>query len=284
MQSRDHVEKYGTGTHYDIPAAVFELLLDRHMNYSCGYYRKGDEDLDTAQIEKMRGIAHHLGLSKGHRILDLGCGWCGPALYFVEYFSCHVTGVTLSPVQRDFALQWATRRGLTGRLEVELQDVMDLHYPQNSFDHIILLESIIHMPQKEALFARCYDMLTPGGKILIQESHYDRSSMRSRYLSDPGFVEVNRAFGFTGDLVSGSEMLGYLEEARLVPGHLENISFHYQRTLTQWLDRLDTHAELIRSHSERAYRMLRRYLMIALTTYRSGQTVCYQIMAQKVCP
>ncbi|MBI4714898.1 MAG: class I SAM-dependent methyltransferase [Nitrospirae bacterium] len=143
------------------------------------------------------------------------------------------------------------------------------------------LESIIHMPEKDLLFARCYELLKPGGMIFVQESHYDRPSMRSRYLADRGFDEVNRAFGFTAHLVSCGEMLIHLEEARLISEYVENISGHYQRTLSQWLDRLDVHGEIMRQISEPAWWMLRRYLMIALAAYNAGGTVCYQIAARK---
>ena len=270
-----------SAVHYDVPAAVFELLLDRNMNYSSGYYPTGHEDLDTAQEAKMERIAARLGLAAGDRLLDLGCGWCGPALYFAERHGCRVTGVTLSPVQRAHALAWAARRGLEDRLRVDVRHVMDLPYGAASFDHVIFLESIIHMPEKEALFRRCAELLRPGGRLFIQESCYDRESKREEYLSHRGFDEVNRAFGYSSHLVSGGEMLRGLEEAGLVPVHLENISAHYVRTLSQWLGNLDAHADRMRAVSDRAYWMLRRYLMIALATYRSGHTVCHLITAEK---
>ena len=270
-----------SGVHYDIIPGIFELLLDRNMNYSSGYYLNGDEDLDAAQEAKMVRIARYAGLEPGHHVLDLGCGWSGPALYFAEHYGCRVTGVTLSEVQRDYGLAWAKRRGLEDRLTVDVHDVMALPYENESFDHVMFLESIIHMPEKEAIFARCHQLLAAGGHIFIQESCYDRGSQRAKYRSDRGFGAVDRAFGYTADLISGGEMLCRLEEAGLRPKYLEDISAHYMRTLTQWLGNLDDHAEEMRAVSEPAYTMLRRYLMIALATYRLGHTVCHQITARK---
>ena len=270
-----------SSVHYDVPPRVFELLLDRNMNYSSGYYPNGDEDLDAAQVAKMDRIARSLGLAPGERVLDLGCGWCGPALYFIEHHGCQVTGVTLSPVQRQYALAWAARRGLGAAIQVDVRDVRDLPYAGGSFDHVIFLESIIHMPDKDAILRRCAELLRPRGRIFIQESHYDRESARAEYLSHRGFDEVNRAFGYASHLVSGGEMLRRLEEAGLVPLQLENISAHYVRTLSQWLRRLDEHAEEMQALSGTAYPMLRRYLIIALATYRSGRTLCHMITAEK---
>ncbi|MBI4714896.1 MAG: class I SAM-dependent methyltransferase, partial [Nitrospirae bacterium] len=87
----------------------------------------------------------------------------------MEQYGCRVTGVTLSPVQRDYGLKWAERRGVSDRLTIDLLDVMDLPYPKESFDRITFLESIIHMPEKDLLFARCYELLKPGGMIFVQE-------------------------------------------------------------------------------------------------------------------
>ena len=270
-----------SGVHYDTRPRVFELLLDRNMSYSSGYYPRGDECLDDGQVAKLERIGRALEIAGGDRVLDLGCGWSGPALYYVEHHGCRVTGVTLSEVQRDYGLSWAARRGIGDRYQVDVRSVTDLPYADGAFDHVMLLESVIHMPEKDALFARCLELLRPGGRIVVQESCYDRESMRQRYLSDRGFEEVNRAFGFTGDMVSGGEMVRRLEEAGFHPLGLENISAHYVRTLSQWLGNLDRHAEEMKAVSSDAYRMLRRYLMLALATYRSGHTLCHLITAAR---
>jgi cyclopropane-fatty-acyl-phospholipid synthase len=270
-----------SGVHYDTQPRIFELLLDRNMNYSSGYYPRGDESLDAGQVAKLEHIGRSLSLARGDRMLDVGCGWSGPALYYAEHHRCRVTGVTLSDVQRDYGLAWAARRAVHDDYRIDLHSVMDLPYADGSFDHILFLESIIHMPEKDEIFARCLKLLRPGGRILIQESCYDRDSMRERYLADRGFEEINRAFGFTGDMVSGGEMLRRLEEAGFHPLGLENISTHYIRTLSQWLQNLDRHAEEMQTVSKSAYRMLRQYLMLALATYRSGHTLCHLVTAAR---
>ena len=270
-----------SGVHYDISPLMFELLLDRNLNYSSGCYDRGDEDLDTAQEIKMRRVAALLDMQPGKRILDVGCGWGGPLLYFAEHFDCHVTGITLSTVQQQYILDWATRRNLRDRVQVEVRNVMEMDFAEGSFDGIYFFESIIHMPEKERIFERCHSLLKPGGRILVQESNYDRASMRQHYLADRGFQQVNRAFGDTGDMVSTGEMLMLMEEAQLVPQYVDNISQDYVRTLSQWLTKLDQNAAAMRAADQRAYTMLRRYLMLALQTYRSGGTVCCQMVARK---
>jgi cyclopropane-fatty-acyl-phospholipid synthase len=270
-----------SGVHYDTPPRIFEMLLDRNMNYSSGVYPQGDEDLDSAQLAKMAKVAGWLGLRPGMRLLDVGCGWFGPALYLAEHYGVQVTGVTLSPVQREYGLAWAERRGLRHAVQIDVCSVLDMPYPGESFDAIMFLESIIHMPPKRQIFERCAALLRPGGRVLVQESNYDRQSQHERYRGDRGNREVDQAFGYTMDMVSAGRMQMELEETGLVPYGLENLSRHYVRTLSQWLANLDEHAEEMRAISQRAYLMLRRSLMIALATYRSGNTVCHMITAEK---
>jgi cyclopropane-fatty-acyl-phospholipid synthase len=267
--------------HYDTPPRMFELLLDRNMNYSSGVYPRGDEDLDAAQVAKMAKVAGWLDLKPGMRLLDVGCGWFGPALHFAEHYGVQVTGLTVSPVQRDYAFAWAERRGLRGAIGIDVCDVLAMPYAPDSFDAIMFLESIIHMPAKRQIFELCRTVLRPGGRVFIQESNYDRESQRERYRGERGFREVDQAFGYTGDMVSAGRMMMELEEAGLVPVGLEDISQDYVRTLGQWLRKLDLHADEMRSVSRADYLMLRRYLMIALATYRSGNTVCHMMTAEK---
>jgi len=269
-----------SAVHYDVPPAVFEMLLDRNMNYSSGWYDGGEEDLDAAQVCKMERLAATIGLESGERVLDAGCGWGGPALWLAEHRGCRVHGINLSSSQCEYANAWAARRGLTERFRAEQCAILEFRDPQ-PFDHVLFLESIIHMPEKAEIFARCREVLQPGGTVFVQESCYDRASQRTRYQSERGHREVDQAFGGTGAMVSAGEMIAFMEEAGLQPERLEDMSTHYVRTLSQWLGRLDQHCDAMRAVSDAAYRMLRRYLMIALATYRTGHTRCYQFTARR---
>lgn len=267
--------------HYDTDPRVFELMLDENMNYSSGYYLAGKEDLDTAQINKMNKIARLCGIRPGCRLLDIGCGWSGPLLYFAEKFDCHVTGITISEVQRDWALQTAEQRGLAQQVEIKTCDVMESDFPAESFDQIIFLESIIHMDDKPAIFSLCRDLLKPGGILFVQESCYDRNSLTDQYRNDRGFQAVDQAFGYTGTMVSGGEMLRLMEETGMLPIYLENISDHYRRTLCQWGENLDRHADELKAAAGDFFVQFRRYIMLAIATYRAEKTLCHMIAAQK---
>ncbi len=267
--------------HYDTDPRVFELMLDKNMNYSSGYYLEEDEDLDSSQINKMDKIASICGMKPGSRLLDIGCGWSGPMLYFAEHYGCKTTGLTVSQVQRDWAMNAAKQRGIDNRVDIEICDVMDSTFDAESFDHIIFLESIIHMDDKTNLFTLCKKMLKPGGVVFVQESCYDKNSLTQQYRNDRGFQAVDQVFGYTGTMVSGGEMLRLMEEAGLLPVYLENISPHYRKTLCQWADNLDLHATELKNAAGDFFVQFRRYIMLAIATYRAEKTLCHMIAAQK---
>lgn len=267
--------------HYDTDPKVFELMLDKNMNYSSGYYLDDNDDLDTAQINKMDKIASICGMKPGSKLLDIGCGWSGPLLYFAEHYGCQTTGLTVSEVQRDWAIGTAKKRGIEDRVEIIICDVMDSSLSAESFDHIIFLESIIHMDDKPNLFSLCEKLLKPGGIVFVQESCYDKNSLTQQYRSDRGFQAVDQAFGYTGTMVSGGEMLRLMEEAGLLPVYLENISPHYRKTLGQWADNLDSHVSELKSAAGDFFVQFRRYIMLAIATYRAEKTLCHMMAAQK---
>lgn len=267
--------------HYDTDPRVFELMLDANMNYSSGYYLSDDDDLDSAQIHKMEKIASICGMKPGDKILDIGCGWSGPMLYFAEHYGCDATGLTVSEVQRDWAIQIAKQRGLEQQIHIKLCDVIDSEFTPQSFDHIIFLESIIHMQAKDKIFELCHKLLKPGSVLFVQESCYDKNSLTAQYRNDRGFQAVDQAFGHTGVMVSGGEMLRLMEEADLLPVYLENISTHYRKTLNQWAENMDRHAAELKTAAGDFFVQFRKYIMLAIATYGAEKTLCHMMAAQK---
>ena len=88
--------------HYDIGNNLFSILLDKRLNYSCGYWEKA-KTLDNAQEEKLDLICRKMGLRPGMKILDIGCGWGGFAKYAAEKYGENVLGITVSREQVKFA-------------------------------------------------------------------------------------------------------------------------------------------------------------------------------------
>ncbi|EBM0725710.1 SAM-dependent methyltransferase, partial [Salmonella enterica subsp. enterica serovar Senftenberg] len=87
--------------HYDLSNEFYELILDPHMAYSCGYWTSDDPGytVEDAQRDKLDLVCRKLGLEPGMRLLDIGCGWGSMSLYAAEHFGAQVTGVTIAAEQ-----------------------------------------------------------------------------------------------------------------------------------------------------------------------------------------
>ena len=90
--------------HYDLDGRLYALFLDSDRQYSCAYFETPQQSLDDAQLAKKRHLAAKLLIGNTDRVLDIGCGWGGLALYLAEFCGARVTGITLSQEQLEFAL------------------------------------------------------------------------------------------------------------------------------------------------------------------------------------
>src|SRR5690348_6756111 len=88
MQSRARAKQVAEA-HYDIGNDLYEVMLDARMVYTCGYW-KDAKTLGEAQENKLDLICRKAGLEPGMRVLDLGCGFGGFAMYAAEKYGCKV--------------------------------------------------------------------------------------------------------------------------------------------------------------------------------------------------
>src|SRR5262249_31192777 len=120
--------------HYDLDGQLYALFLDADRQYSCAYFEASEQSLDDAQLAKKRHLAAKLLVPAGGRVLDIGCGWGGLALYLAEVCGARITGITLSYRQLQVAHARAAEKGLTDRVEFCLQDYRDV---PEKFDRIV---------------------------------------------------------------------------------------------------------------------------------------------------
>src|SRR5262249_18876096 len=114
-----------TAHHYDLDGQLYELFLDADRQYSCAYFEHPEQSLDDAQLAKRRHLAAKLLVEKDNRVLDIGCGWGGLALYLAEVCGARVTGINLSQQQHALARVRAGKKRLSERTEFLLQDYRD---------------------------------------------------------------------------------------------------------------------------------------------------------------
>src|SRR5690606_38043444 len=96
---------------YNLTRRLYELFLDEDRQYTMDYYRDVDNSLEKAQPDKTAHLAAKMYIKPGMKVLDMGCGWGGLALYLNKHYDCEVLGVALAPDQTQFCKERAKALG-----------------------------------------------------------------------------------------------------------------------------------------------------------------------------
>jgi cyclopropane-fatty-acyl-phospholipid synthase len=158
--------KRNVAHHYDLGDRLYDLFLDADRQYSCGYFTDPANGLDQVQLDKKAHIAAKLHLKPGQRVLDIGCGWGGMALYLHRVADVDVLGITLSEEQLRTARARAEEAGVADRVKFELIDYRNV---EGVFDRIVSVGMFEHVgpPRYRAFFAKCRSLLAEDGVMLL---------------------------------------------------------------------------------------------------------------------
>ncbi len=260
--------------HYDLSNELYELFLDADLNYSCAYFLSDSDSLETAQQNKLRHIAAKLALKPGQRVLDIGSGWGGMAMYLAEAAGVDVTGVTLSVEQHALATKRAAQRGLSDRVRFELKDYREV---TGKFDRIVSVGMFEHVGigHYDEFFAKVSGLLTDDGVALLH-------SIGRK--GGPGSTGAwVRKYIFPGGYSPAlSETLGAIERTGLWATDIEILRLHYAKTLAEWERRFQANrAAIARIHDERFCRMWEFYLIISEFSFLYGKHMVFQIQLAK---
>ena len=268
-RARGHVSH-----HYDLSNDLYRLFLDDDLNYSCAYFLADDDTLEVAQRNKLRHIAAKLDLRSGQRILDIGSGWGGMALFLAEACDVEVLGVTLSSDQQSLATSRARERGLQDQVRFELQDYRNV---SGSFDRIVSIGMFEHVGVKHhrEFFAKVSSLLNDDGVALLHSIGR---------LGGPGATAAwIRKYIFPGGYVPAlSEVHGAVETSDLMVTDVEILRRHYAETLLAWDTRFQARrAEATALFDERFCRMWEFYLISCEMGFRYGKQMVFQMQMTK---
>lgn len=266
--------KRNVAHHYDLGNALYELFLDDDLQYSCAYFTDAGNSLEQAQEDKKAHIAAKLYLQPGQRVLDIGCGWGGMALYLHRHFDVDVLGVTLSEEQLALARKRAAEAGVSDRVKFEL---IDYRHVTGKFDRIVSVGMFEHVgpPHYRAFFRTCHNLLTEDGVMLIHTI--------GRF-GGPGTTDAfTRKYIFPGGYIPAlSEVQAASEQNRLMTTDVETLRVHYALTIRHWYQRCEANRErIIALYDERFFRMWQFYLAGAISTFEYGGMGNYQFQYAK---
>ncbi len=255
--------------HYDIGNDLYRLFLDDDLQYSCAYFTDPSNSLEQAQMDKKAHIAAKLYLKPGQRVLDIGCGWGGTALYLNRVADVDVLGVTLSEEQLKVARQRAADAGVADRVTFELIDYRSV---EGTFDRIVSIGMFEHVGAAhfDEFFAKCRELLTEDGVMLLHTiGKYGKTAAPDPFTDKwifPGY-----------HLPSISQLAAATERVKLITSDLEMLRIHYAYTLRHWLERATANRDkIVALYDERFFRMWEFYLAGGIVAFENGSMCNFQ--------
>jgi cyclopropane-fatty-acyl-phospholipid synthase len=256
--------------HYDIGNALYALFLDDDLQYSCAYFTDPHNSLEQAQADKKAHIAAKLALKPGQRVLDIGCGWGGMALYLNRVADVDVLGITLSQEQLKVARKRAEDAGVSDRVRFQLIDYRQL---EGRFDRIVSVGMFEHVgaAHYDQFYAKCRELLTDDGVMLL----HTIGKLGGAGTPDP-FTDKWIFPGY--HLPSLSQMCTSSEKVRMIASDVEMLRLHYAYTLRHWLGRATKkRAQIEKLYDARFFRMWEFYLAGGIVMFESGAACNYQV-------
>ncbi len=263
--------------HYDVGNDFYALVLGPSMVYSCAVWDNETAGLDAAQESKLDLVCRKLGLRAGMRVLDVGCGWGSFALHAAKNYGVDVVGVTLSKEQAALGRKRAADGGLTGQVDIRVQDYRDVH--DGPFDAVSSIGMAEHVGREQigSYASHLYGLLRPGGRLLNHAISWNAGDMPP----DPDSFIPRYVFP-DGEMLSLTVMLGALESAGFEVLDVEALRRHYGLTLRAWVHNLEENwDEAVRLTSEGRARVWRLYMASSALGFERGLNGVNQVLVQR---
>ena len=255
--------------HYDLDVDFYKLWLDPRMVYTCAYFPSSAATLEEAQIAKMEHVCRKLQLQPGETIVEAGCGWGALALYMAKHYGVKVKAFNISHEQILYAREQAAKEGLGRQVEFIEDDYRNI---AGRFDVFVSVGMLEHVGR---------DHYAELGRIV------------RRTIGDSGrglfhFIGRNQPFPLSAWIRKRIFPGGYVPTIRQVmdifePGNyavldVENLRFHYAKTLEHWLDGFEKAADRVRERFGPEFvRAWRLYLAGSVAGFRAGTMQLFQI-------
>ena len=266
--------KSNAAHHYDISEDLYGLFLDSKRQYSCAYFKNENDDLETAQTNKIKHIIKKLNLKSNQRVLDIGSGWGSLAIEIAKESQCEVVGITLSENQLEYSKKKTKELNLENQVEFKLMDYRQL---DEKFDRVVSVGMLEHVGRKfyKNYFNQVSKLLNDDGIALI----HTIGSVNPPRDPQPWITKYIFPGGYTPSL---SEVANPIEKSGLVISDIEVLRMHYAHTLRHWKERfLGEKDRVLQMFDEKFFRMWEFYLTSCEMTFKWGDQVVFQFQLTK---
>ncbi|MHC2994539.1 MAG: cyclopropane fatty acyl phospholipid synthase [Candidatus Atribacteria bacterium] len=255
--------------HYDIGNDLYKNMLDKRMNYSCGYW-KNTKTLDEAQEAKLDLICGKLKLRPGMTVLDIGCGWGSLAKFAAEKYQVKVVGITVSKEQVRLARELC--KGLD--IEIRLQDYRDL---KEKFDCVVSVGMFEHVGYKNyRKFIKVVDHCLKDEGLFLLHTIGGNKSVTSNDPWIDKYIFPNSMLPSANQITKAYEGIFKLED-------WHNFGTYYDKTLMAWHKNFNKNWDKIKIYyDERFRRMWNYYLLSCAGSFRAHKNQLWQIVFSKI--
>jgi cyclopropane-fatty-acyl-phospholipid synthase len=264
-QNTEKGSRRNIAAHYDLGNEFFKLFLDDTMMYSSGIFPHKKASMAEASTTKLKRICDKLQLNADDRVVEIGTGWGGFAIYAAKHYGCHVTTTTISEQQYLLAKQRVEEEGLADKITLLTEDYRDLPKlteQSGRFDKLVSIEMIEAVGWKfyDTFFQVCSDLLKPEGVMLIQAITIEDQRFE-RAKRDVDFI---KKYIFPGSCIPSIQALlsanAKSSDMRIV--HQDDFAEHYARTLKSWSESVQNRSQEVfeQGYSEDFLRMWAFYL------------------------
>lgn len=269
--------------HYDIGNELYEHMLDPDMNYTCGYWKdfknletawKNPKNLHKAQLAKLDLVCRKLGLKKGMKVLEPGCGFGNFAYYAAKNYGVKVVGYTVSKEQAQKA-----RERCKG-LPVEIRHDDYRNVKKEKFDRIVSIGMMEHVTYKnyESFMKLMNECLKDDGLILI----HTIGAKVSVTANDPW----TEKYTFPNSHIPSIAQLSKAAEGKFILEDFQNFGAYYYPTLMAWdMNFRKAWKDLVKMHpekyTERFYRMWEFYLLGSAGNFKAHSLQLWHLVFSK---
>lgn len=229
--------------HYDLSNDFFKLFLDESLSYSSAFFKSENEDLKSAQLNKIDRMLDKLKLNEHKHLLEIGTGWGALAIRATKKTGCKVTSVTISKEQYEFAKERVKKEGLTDKIHIKLLDFRKI---KGNFDALISVEMLEAVGAKnyKPFFKMCEKVLKPNALMVLQVitiPDFRFKGLKKR-------CDWIQKYIFPGSLIPSLTALGNAASnaSNFSFEELDNIGIHYAKTLKIWKETFNSKLKEVR--------------------------------------
>ncbi|MGC9398886.1 MAG: cyclopropane fatty acyl phospholipid synthase [Anaerolineae bacterium] len=253
--------------HYDLGNDLYEAMLDKRMNYTCGYWKEAD-NLDEAQEAKLELVCRKIGLEPGMTVLELGSGFGSFAQYAAEEYGAVVTGYNISKEQVKLARERCAGLPVT----FKLQDYRDA---EGTYDRVISIGVMEHVGHKNY---RTY--MEVVDRTLKEDGIAFFHTIGANVSAGVGNAWTHK-YIFPNGMLPSIAQLGKAMEGLFVVEDWHNFGPYYDPTLMAWYENFEAAWPELRKnprYDERFYRMWRFYLLSSAGGFRARSQQLWQVV------